>query len=70
VSRDQRYRRRRRLLERLPHALAGDSRVGVPVVFAHQLAPVLVTEVKRDQMRRQLKHVQRVPAEVVTGGRV
>jgi hypothetical protein len=42
----------------------------VSVVLADEFASVLVSEVKRDYVRRQLQHVQRVPAEVVARRRV
>ena len=59
-------RRSRSLLERLANALARERSIGVAVVLADEFAAVAVPEVKRDHVRGNLEHVERVPAEVMT----
>ncbi|MET1084385.1 MAG: hypothetical protein ABWY12_15255 [Burkholderiales bacterium] len=41
--------------ERITDAVAGDPRVGVPVVLADEFAAVLVAEVQRDDVSGQLE---------------
>jgi hypothetical protein len=48
--------------KRLPRALARHRCVGMAVQFVHELAPILAPEVERAHVRRQLSHVERIPA--------
>jgi hypothetical protein len=68
-SRSRRWSQRRdgrHVADRLTDTLAGDRSVRVTAELTHQPAAVLVAQLERDLMWRDLEHVEAVPAEPVT----